>query len=817
MTSELPPNPDHPGQAPETEVNATQTQFGARAVGRTASKLQKIGRYHLKRVIATGGMGTVYEAIQENPRRSVAVKVMKQGIASPSALRRFEFEAQLLGRLRHPGIAQVYEAGTHDDGEEPVPYFAMEYIPGAKLLTHYAEEKKQGTRERLMLFLQVCDGVHHGHQKGIIHRDLKPGNILVDSQGQVKIIDFGVARSTDSDMAVTTLQTQLGQLVGTLQYMSPEQCEADPHDIDTRSDVYALGVVLYQLLSGKLPYDLSRTKVYEGTRIIREQTPSRLATADAALKGDIETIVLKALEKDRERRYQSAADLRQDIQRYLNNEPISARPPSLNYQIRIFARRHRGFFVAVAVVFATLLGGVIVSTVLYFRADLARVDAARERDRAIVAEGDAQTRRAEAEAVTGFLSGMLASVDPTEALGQEFTVKQMLEQAAEKVDAAFRAQPMVEARLRATIGTTFRALGKYQAAEPHLRSSLKLRKERLGEENLEVADAMTDLAALLDAQGDYNAADHLFRDALRIRRKLLGEVHEQVAESLTNVGIVLWRRGDFQGAESLWCEALAMRRELLGDEHPLVADSLSNLGAALRNKGEIAAAEQLYREALALRRKLFGNEHPFVAESLNNLGLLLRDNGEYAEAEAIWGEALAMRRKMFGEEHPEVAQALRHLAIVHLDRGDLAAAESTIRQALAMEQKLIGDEHVETAHSRITLARILQSKGEAQAAESEFRRSLAIFEKSLPASHWVIAHTKSLLGGCQTAMGRYAEAEPLLLNSESALKRVRGAKDRHAVDALKRIIELYDAWGMPDKAAELRATLPESIPKGPKT
>lgn len=367
--------PDPPDAAQAGLVTATVPDQGRPVGGRSVMPPtghdvpllgRKIGHYRIRSVIGSGGMGHVYLAVQERPHRTVAFKMMKQGIASRSALRRFEYEAQILARLRHPGIAQIYEAGTHHDelsGPGPgVPYFAMEYVPNARSIIQYATDNKITIRQRLELFAKVCDAVHHGHQKGIIHRDLKPSNILVDSAGQPKIIDFGVARATDSDLAVTTLQTDIGQLIGTLQYMSPEQYDADPTDLDTRSDVYALGVLLYELLCQKLPYDVTKVSVYQAAQVIRDANPPRLSRIDRTLRGDLETIVQMALEKQRDRRYQSAADLARDLRRYLRHEPIEARPPSIAYHLGKFSQRHRVAVIGAVAVLATLLVGIVATT-----------------------------------------------------------------------------------------------------------------------------------------------------------------------------------------------------------------------------------------------------------------------------------------------------------------------------------------------------------------------------------------------------------------------------------------------------------------------
>tara|TARA_B100000959_G_scaffold260281_1_gene296651 strand:- start:1068 stop:3335 length:2268 start_codon:yes stop_codon:yes gene_type:complete len=390
---------NHPPTDPDAETIGMPSDDSGKGSMPEPSKVpsvgmpSEIGRYKILGVIGSGGMGHVYEAMQEAPRRRVALKVIKSGAASEMALRRFEFETQILAKLHHPNIAQIYEAGTWKSPEGDVPFFAMEYIPGRRGLIEYAQKRDLSLRDRLALFTKVCEAVHHGHQKGVIHRDLKPDNILVDTNGEPKIIDFGVARATDADLAVTTMQTTMGQLIGTLQYMSPEQCDADPDRIDTRSDVYALGVILFQLLSGKLPYDLRRQAIHEAVRVIKEERPSSMATLSGTLKGDVDTIAMKALEKDRNRRYQSAAELANDIGHFLNSEPIEARPLSFAYQMQLFTKKYKRTCAAVIALTITIILGIFGTTWGMFEAN-------RQKDIAIVQRDIAEKRADEILSMT---------------------------------------------------------------------------------------------------------------------------------------------------------------------------------------------------------------------------------------------------------------------------------------------------------------------------------------------------------------------------------------------------------------------------------
>lgn len=412
--------------------NGDTPTIGEPDLSRGDSIPAQIGRYRIIRLLGKGGMGAVYEAEQYQPKRIVALKVIKSSWADPSLLRRFEQESEALARLHHPGIAQVYEAGTADSGTGVQPFFAMEFIAGGQPLTQYAEAHRLNTEQRLEMMAEVCDAVHHAHQRGLIHRDLKPANILVDEQGHPKILDFGVARVTDSDTQATR-QTDVGQIIGTLAYMSPEQALADPLELDTRSDVYSLGVILYELLAGKLPYTLSK-KLHEAVLTIREQDPAALSSVNRLYRGDIETVVAKALEKDKARRYTSAADLAADIRRYLKDEPIVARPASASYQLRKFARRNRALVAGVAAVFVVLVAGVVVST--------------REAVRARAAEQRANAEAATASATNDFLQNDLlaqASANnqsgPTAKPDPDLKVRTALDRAAERITGKFNQQP----------------------------------------------------------------------------------------------------------------------------------------------------------------------------------------------------------------------------------------------------------------------------------------------------------------------------------------------------------------------------------------
>ena len=780
---------------------------------------EQLGAYRIKRVIATGGMSVVYEAVQEKPRRVVVLKVMKAGIASKSALRRFEYESQVLARLRHSAVAQVYEAGTQSDGETVVPFFALEYIPNARLITDYAREKKLGTRERLELFTQVCAAVHHGHQKGIIHRDLKPSNILVDSQGQVKIIDFGVARATDSDMAITTLQTDVGQLIGTVQYMSPEQVEANPHDLDVRSDIYALGVVLYELLCDQLPYDVRKAAIYEAVRIIREQEPAKLSVLNRTLRCDIETITLRALEKDRTRRYQSADEFGSDIQRYLVGEAISARPPSMIYQLRIFARRNKAAFAAIAAVFVILTTATIFSTWQYILADAARADAVagwneakekrKEAEDARNEAADEKRERKKTEAMLKLLTKALVSSDPNQGGTQGFLVTAAMEQVIGFLDAGeLKDQPEFEAALLLTISEILNGNARSQEALRLARRALEINEQLHPGDHHDVALSLNSVARCLESLGRSVEALPKFESALEIYQRLFPGDHSDVAVGLNGVANCLQSLGRSAEALSKHEAALEMNQRLFGGDHPAVAASLNNVAGCLESLGRLAEALSKFEAALEMRQRLFQGDHPDVAASLNNVAGCLESLSRWAEALPKSEAALEMQQRLFPDDHPGVAASLNNVALCLRSLGRSAEALSKFEAALEMHSRLFQGNHPGVALSLNNVAASLESLGRSEEALPKYEAALEMFRRVLPPGHPHTLYPQIGLAKTLVSLGRHADAEPFLLDGYERMKDHPTIPAMRRQEALKRIVNLYEAWNKPDQAAEWRAKLP---------
>ena len=547
----------------------------------------QVGRYQIEHIIAAGGMGTVYQAVQDSPRRTVAIKLMRVGLTSRSARQRFQYESEVLARLSHPGIAQIYEAGIHEEDDVRLPFFAMEYIDDARPITTYANEQGIVTRDRLELFAQACDAVHHGHQLGVIHRDLKPANILVDGAGRVKVIDFGVARSTEKDARPTSMQTVDGQLIGTLSYMSPEQTRADPTKIDTRSDVYSLGVVLYEILAGQLPYDVSDSNIVEAARVIQQQPARRLSSVNLESGGDLQRIVGKALEKDPERRYRSAAELADDLSRYLRGEAIIARPPSLMYELRVLVRRNRTAVLATVLLFVVLAIGLAATTALWMRAD-------REQQRA-------KERESAASEALQLVQSLLLQTSNGSLTGQSKLARSIVKDTEKAIDAGrFTKFPEIEMTIRNGLASIYSGLGEYANSVPHSRRAVELRRQLLGVAHKDTVQAEEDLARSLWLNGRLEEAEQLARRTWLTSRNTFPENTAQSSHLGFRLALILTSTGEFEEAEALIRAELARRKEAYGDETSTVANATWALGNLKRYKEELDLSEVLLREATEL-------------------------------------------------------------------------------------------------------------------------------------------------------------------------------------------------------------------------
>ena len=884
-----------------SDPDATLTTSAAAALTaaeRASTERKSIGPYQLIRKLGEGGMGQVWLAEQREPiHRQVALKLIKVGRYDDSVLQRFYSERQSLAIMDHPSIAKVFDAGATPDGQ---PYFVMEYVPGQPI-TDYCDGQRLKIPERLELFIKVCEGVQHAHQKAVMHRDLKPPNILVveiDGKPVPRIIDFGLAKAASPQLGGETLVTQAGGWVGTPGYMSPEQADPGVMDVDTRTDVYSLGAVLYVLLTGFLPFetkDWRKQRFDEFLRCLREEDPPRpstrvgtekgswKATSDARgaepgqlvslLHGDLDWITMKALEKDRARRYASASELAADVRRYLSNEPVLAVPPSVGYRARKFARRYR-LALATACAFALVL---ITASVVSIRQS---IRAGRE--------------AAVAQAVNDFLRrDLLSQANVGQQSGgkpdRDIKVRTALDRAAARIEGKFDKQPEVEAAIRDTIGTTYEGLGLYPEAEKQLEPALEvsrrvlgpddprtlaimsdvvfleqeegkyaqaevlgkqaleadrrelgpenlstvtsmnvlasvyyregkyaqsealydavvdIRRRTLGPENRDTLQAMYNLGLVYIGEGKYAQAEALRLKVLETQRRVLGHEHPDTLGSMGNLAVVYFDEGRYAEAEALGSQTLDADRRVLGPEHPRTLVTMNNLAGAYSQEGKYVQAEALDNQLLEIRRRVLGPEHPYSLDTMHELASVYSKEGKYRQAEALFDQTLEIARRVLGPQNPHTLSFLSEFASSYQQQGKCAMAETYAAQALAGRRQVLGSEHPDTISSEADLALVYVSQGKFAEAEPLAREALETDEKVQP-KNWQRFWAASLLGESLAGEKKYAEGEPLLLEGYQGMQARRdriGVPDRYNLDLAQQwIVQLYQAWGKADKAAE---------------
>jgi serine/threonine protein kinase/tetratricopeptide (TPR) repeat protein len=811
---------DSPGEPDDLLVRRTRRDDAA-PLGTTVG--DRIGPYKLVQRLGEGGMGVVWVAEQTEPvKRRVALKVIKPGMDSEQVLHRFEAERQALALMDHTNIARVLDAGTTPEGR---PYFVMELIKGVPI-TKYCDELHLTLRERLELFVPVCEAIQHAHQKGIIHRDVKPSNVLVavqDGKPVPRVIDFGVAKALHQRLTDQSMYTEIGQVVGTLEYMSPEQAELSALDIDTRADIYALGVLLYELLTGTTPLEPKRLKaaaLLEVLRLIREVEPpkpsTRLSESKESLaslsaqrrtqpvrlmkevRGELDWIVMRCLEKDRMRRYETASALANDVQRYLKDEPVEACPPSAGYRLRKFARRYRAAL-AIAAAFAVLLvlGAVVGiwlavrATAAEGRARSAQTEAEADRDRARTAERLAAQRQQRAEkaekkatvgaaivrAVNDFLQkDLLGQADVGNQVGgrqRNLTVRELLDRAARQIEGKFRGQELTEAAIRLTLGNAYRALGEFDQAHKHLERALALRRRNLGASHPDTLTALDDLAFVQMQLGRYDEAEKRLKQVLEATRARWGADHPETLQSLGYLGLLYHMRGRYDEAEKLLAQVAKGLRARLGPNHADTLTSLSALAMLYRTRGRYDEAEEMLERVVRGRQAALGADHPVTLATRHNLATVYQMHGRQDAAEKLFARVHEASRTLLGDDHPLTLGSKNHLAMIYNSSGRTEQAAPLFVQVLAAYRRKLGPDHPETLASMHNLAICRLAAGRDEEGQTLVEQALKGWRAQRGAGHADTLSGMNTLAMCHLARGRYQEAEKLLEQVVPAAARLR--------------------------------------------